>query len=213
MIISNLYDIIYINKNMTQENIIYFALIIYSIILHEIAHGFVAKLAGDKTAEREGRITLNPIPHIDPIGSILIPLIATMSGWGVFGYAKGVPINLYNLNTKFKQFAVAVAGVATNLLIGSLILIAIKFNLVSPGLEEVFFKVSIVNFGLAFFNLIPIPPFDGMRIVQSFFPAIGQRFQAYENNPLFMIVAIIVAMNIFGLFYKDIMNFVLNIFF
>lgn len=213
MIISNLYDIIYINKNMTQENIIYFALIIYSIILHEVAHGFVAKLAGDKTAEREGRITLNPIPHIDPIGSILIPLIATMSGWGVFGYAKGVPINLYNLNTKFKQFAVAVAGVATNLLIGSLILIAIKFNLVSPGLEEVLFKVSIVNFGLAFFNLIPIPPFDGMRIVQSFFPAIGQRFQAYENNPLFMIVAIIVAMNIFGLFYKDIMNFVLNIFF
>ena len=197
----------------TPDTLLYIAIIIYSIILHEIAHGWVALKCGDVTAKYAGRLTLNPIPHLDIFGSILLPIVSILNGWGVFGWAKGVPVNMYALNNRWKEFAVSVAGIATNLLIATLFLTLIKFGLFGEGYQKLFLNIAIVNIGLGFFNLIPIPPFDGMQILRAFFPALKHKFQSFEHNPLSMIVAILVAGQIFGYFYKDLIAFILNIFF
>jgi Zn-dependent protease len=195
------------------DTIIYICIVIYSIILHEIAHGYIAYLCGDDTAKNANRLTLNPVPHIDPVGSILLPVIAVSSGFGVFGWAKGVPINLYYLNTKMKQFLVSSAGIVTNFIIATIFLFLIKFGIGGVAYQDLFFKVAIVNIGLGFFNLIPIPPFDGMSILRSFFPGLGHRYQHLEHNPVVMIGAILVASKIFSLIYPDIIKFVMSIFF
>lgn len=205
--------------------IITLAIVIYSIILHEIAHGYVALLCGDNTAKEAGRLTLNPAPHIDPVGSIIVPAIGALSGAGIFGWAKGVPVNLYNLNSKFKNFAVSSAGIITNLLIATIFLLLIKFSFIdfnNPLIQnladtlkkysEIFFKVAIINIGLGFFNLMPIPPFDGMSIIRSFYPKLYHKFSYMEHNPAFMIIAILVASYLFSFIYGDIVKFVVNLF-
>ncbi len=194
------------------DTIITLAIVIYSIILHEIAHGYVAKLSGDNTARDAGRLTLNPLPHIDPVGSIIVPAIGAMSGAGIFGWAKGVPVNLYNLNSKFKNFAVSAAGIVTNLLIATLFLLLIKFGIFGVAYNEIFFRVAIINIGLGFFNLMPIPPFDGMSIIRSFYPKLYHKYSFIEHNPAFMIIAILVASYLFSFIYGDIVRFVINLF-
>ncbi|MDQ5957667.1 MAG: hypothetical protein QG614_642 [Patescibacteria group bacterium] len=198
---------------MSIDTLILIVIVIYSIILHEIAHGYIAKLCGDKTAERAGRLTLNPIPHIDIFGSVILPVIAVLSGWGVFGWAKGVPVNPYNLNTRFKEFAVSAAGIATNLLIATLFLLLIKFGVFPNIYNELFIRIAIINIGLGFFNLLPIPPFDGMQILRSIFPSLKHRYQFIEYNPMLMIIMVLFAGYIFSLFYSDLITFILNIFF
>ncbi len=99
---------------MTLETFLYIGIVIYSIILHEIAHGYTAYMFGDNTARRAGRLSLNPLPHLDPVGSVLLPLMAVTSGFGVFGWAKPVPIDPGYLNTKLKDIAVSAAGILTN---------------------------------------------------------------------------------------------------
>ncbi len=197
---------------MNIDTIIYIAIVIYSIILHEIAHGWTAYIFGDNTARDANRLTLNPVPHLDPIGSILIPVAAVLMGYGVFGWAKGVPINLYNLgSSRLKEFLVSAAGVITNILIAIIFLILIKFG-ISATHTELFFKVVVVNIGLAFFNLLPIPPFDGMSILRSIFPRLKHKFQSFEHNPASMIVAILIGSYLFSFIYKDIVNFFVRIF-
>jgi Zn-dependent protease len=197
---------------LNPDTLIYIAIVIYSIILHEIAHGYVAYLCGDNTAKNANRLTLNPVPHIDPVGSIILPIIAVLSGFGVFGWAKGVPVNLYNLGSKLKQFMVAAAGVLTNLLIASLFLFLIKFGIGGLGMQEIFFKVAIVNIGLGFFNLLPIPPFDGMSMLRSVFPKLGHRYEHLEHNPVAMIISILIASKVFGMIYPSIITFVIVLF-
>lgn len=197
---------------LNPDTIIYIAIVIYSIILHEIAHGYVAYLCGDNTAKNANRLTLNPVPHIDPVGSILLPIIAVLSGFGVFGWAKGVPVNLYNLGSKLKQFMVASAGIITNLLIASIFLFLVKFGIGGQALQEIFFKVAIVNVGLGFFNLLPIPPFDGMSMLRSIFPQLGHKYEHLEHNPAAMIISILVASKIFSLIYPSIITFVVVLF-
>lgn len=198
---------------LSLDTILYIAIVIYSIILHEIAHGWVALKCGDVTAKYAGRLTLNPVPHLDIFGSIILPTVSIMNGWGVFGWAKGVPVNMYALNTRWKEFAVSFAGIATNLLIATIFLILLKFGIAGETYQKLFLNIAIVNIGLGFFNLIPIPPFDGMQILRAFFPALKHRFQSFEHNPLSMIAAILVAGQIFGYFYKDLVTFILGIFF
>jgi Zn-dependent protease len=198
---------------LNPDTIIYIAIVIYSIILHEIAHGYVAYLCGDDTAKNENRLTLNPVPHIDPVGSIMLPVIAVMSGFGVFGWAKGVPVNIYNLGgSKLKEFFVSAAGVITNLLLATIFLSLIKFGIFS-SYQELFLKVAIVNIGLGFFNLLPIPPFDGMSILRSFFPSLKYKWQHLEHNPAAMIISILVASHIFGLIYPTIIKTITSLFF
>lgn len=195
---------------MTIDTIIYIGIVIYSIILHEIAHGYAALLCGDQTAKRAGRLTLNPGPHLDPIGSVALPISAVLMGFGVFGWAKPVPIDPSYLTTKIKDIFVSVAGVATNLFLCFLFLMLIKFNVFS-FYNELFVKVAIVNLGLGIFNLLPFPPFDGLHILRAIFPKLKSFASRFEYNPAAMIVSILIAGYVFSLFFPTVVNFVFGL--
>lgn len=193
-----------------SQGVFPFIIIIYSIILHEIAHGYAAYIQGDETANRAGRLTLNPLPHIDMIGSVIVPLFAFLTAGTFFGWAKPVPYNAYNIRTQIGQAFVAAAGVLTNLLIAIVAGVAFKVlsasgNL-SIGVGSALFTIVKINVSLAFFNLIPIPPFDGMSILQSLFPKM--RIQSgIIYNPFYMVGAILVA----SVLYDMCMPFVFGI--
>jgi len=153
--------------------LIYIFILIYSIIIHEVSHGLVADYLGDPTAKLMKRLTLNPLPHIDPIGSILLPLMLIISGSGfLFGWAKPVPFDPFNLKNPRKDAAlISLAGPASNLtlaLIGSVLLrLVIIFNssfINSIGLQ-ILPALIYINISLAIFNFLPIHPLDGFKII------------------------------------------------
>lgn len=151
------------------------AVLILSIVIHEVAHGYMANWLGDPTARLAGRLTLNPIPHIDPVGSILIPALLALSSSGLlFGWAKPVPYNPYNLrNQRWGEALVAFAGPGVNLLIAFVFAMLIRIGLQSglaPAFLELATYVVYINILLAFFNLIPIPPLDGSKVLASLLP-------------------------------------------
>ena len=155
------------------EAIFILIVLFFSIVIHEIAHGSCALILGDDTAKREGRLTLNPIAHIDPIGTIFLPLILLILTFGrgpIFGWAKPVPINPLNFrDKKWGIVKVSLAGPATNLLIAILFSFLARFKFPQPTLE--FFEIiSIYNFSWAFFNLLPFPPLDGFHILYQILP-------------------------------------------
>lgn len=158
--------------------------LIISIVLHEMAHGFAADWLGDPTARLQGRLSLNPLVHIDPIGSVLIPALLFITNAGIlFGWAKPVPYNPYNLRSpKWGEAIVAAAGPATNILIalifGVLIRLGDTLGLSSSFLDLASYIVYI-NILLAFFNMIPFPPLDGSKIIQPFLPLGAQ--MGYRN--------------------------------
>jgi Zn-dependent protease len=160
-------------------NIITIALMVESIVLHEVAHGYAAGFFGDRTARLQGRITLNPIPHIDPVWTILVPIIAFLLSGGSFiiGGAKPVPVNPLNYR-KFVlgDICVSVAGVVVNLLIAILMILLINVVLFTSGIQagvpviSIMMKVALLNIVLALFNLIPIPPLDGSHLFKYLLP-------------------------------------------
>lgn len=147
--------------------------LIFSAIIHEYMHGWMADRLGDTTARDAGRLTLNPIPHIDPIGSILVPLIMVMSNMGfIFGWAKPVPFNPLRLkDQKYGIAKVAAAGPLGNLIIA--VFLGLFIRLV-PGLDIniiIFLGIAVyINLILMVFNLVPIPPLDGSKILLVFLP-------------------------------------------
>ncbi len=165
-----------------ELQIFYFVVLIFSIIIHEVAHGYAAHMLGDATAKLAGRLTLNPAPHIDPIGSLLVPLISVLSPGGfLFGWAKPVPYNPYNLrNQRWGEAMVAVAGVATNLLLALLFGLIARYTLAAgmDSFAQAAGVIALVNLFLGLFNLIPIPPLDGFTFIRGLLPykyAIGFR--------------------------------------
>lgn len=150
-------------------------ILLLSVIIHEVAHGLAARYFGDHTAERAGRLTLNPIPHIDPFGTILLPLLLILTGSPVlFGWAKPVPVNPLNFRDIRKgELATSAAGVLANLAlaaIGAIIFHAIPQDFLPLVKSLALFTVRI-NAVLAVFNLLPIPPLDGSKVVMSILPA------------------------------------------
>ncbi|OGJ02733.1 hypothetical protein A3G06_00595 [Candidatus Nomurabacteria bacterium RIFCSPLOWO2_12_FULL_46_14] len=181
------------------NGIFYIAILVMSVVIHEISHGFVAEYFGDSTARRAGRLTLNPLPHLDLFGSVIVPLLLIVSHAGfVIGWAKPVPYNPDNLsNRKWGTVAVASAGVLANLLVaaifGLLIRFSVAYNIAVPeGFAFITSAVVIVNLALAIFNLVPIPPLDGSKILFSLLPASFYNFIAFmEQWALFFIIIFI----------------------
>ena len=149
--------------------------LIISIMAHEVAHGAAAFAFGDPTARNEGRLTLNPLKHIDPFGSVILPLILALTNSGfIFGWAKPVPYNPYNLkNRRLGELCVALAGVVTNFIIALIFSVLIKFAVVwnlSPAVVSLMAYIVFLNLLLGIFNLIPIPPLDGSKVLYSLIP-------------------------------------------
>jgi Zn-dependent protease len=176
--------------------------ILFAITVHEAAHGWMARLFGDRTAEMLGRLTLNPIKHIDPVGTVIVPLLMLWFSGFLFGWAKPVPISARNLrNPKRDMVAVALAGPGANLLMAlgwALIYQLIAGLAGSTGSGAMFFlqmaRIGVFfNLLLMIFNLLPIPPLDGGRVLRGLVPeSIGNRLDALERYGLIIVVGLLV---------------------
>jgi len=180
------------------DTIFYIVILIMSVVIHEVSHGFMAEYFGDDTARNAGRLTLNPLKHLDLFGSILLPavLVLTQSSF-LFGWAKPVPYNPNNLrNRKWGTISVAAAGVLANLFIATLFGIIIRLTsgmTLQPNFYFITSAIVIVNLALAIFNLVPIPPLDGSKILFSFLPESAFSFiLAYEQYSLILLLIFIV---------------------
>ncbi len=154
-------------------SIIFFLIVLlFSIVIHEVAHGSVANLLGDSTANYACRLTLNPISHLDPFGSVLLPfLLILFQSPILFGWAKPVPINPYNFkNPRWDEARVSLAGPAANILIALFFGLLIRFFPLSLPFLNLFSIIVILNLVLAVFNLMPIPPLDGSHILFAILP-------------------------------------------
>ena len=177
--------------------------LLFSIIIHEIAHGYVALLNGDPTARMLGRLTLNPVPHIDPMGSILLPLLLLISQSSfLIGWAKPVPVNPLNFrNYRWGEFAVSAAGPVSNLALAAIFSVLLRLGLENPGLTQLAYYGVSINIILALFNLIPIPPLDGSHILALVLPRELARLYSYLQPVGFFLILI--------LFYTGIMGAIL----
>ncbi len=202
-----------------MEYIVAIAILLFSVIVHEVAHGFVAYKRGDSTAKLMGRLTLNPIPHIDIVGSIILPAVLIFMHLTVFGWAKPVPINMYNLkNPKRDMIFVSLAGVTANFLLAlsaSLILFFARlfFSDVSvmPTLSFILQYVILINIILLVFNLIPIPPLDGSRVVLFLLPRdLAQKYAKLERYG-FLILIVLLMTNILGKIISPIATFLIRL--
>ena len=158
-----------------MEFIFIIAILIMSVVIHEVSHGYAALALGDPTAKYQGRLTLNPIAHLDPVGSFIVPAIGYFLGGFIIGWARPVPFNPYNLKSaKWGEAIVAVAGPISNIAIAILFGIIIRIGnsqeLLSPNFLSLASFVVLINIILAVFNLIPIPPLDGSKILFSILP-------------------------------------------
>ena len=189
--------------------IIVFIIILVSVILHELAHGVVAYLLGDRTAKEAGRLTLNPLKHIDPFMSILVPVVLYLLNAPVFGGAKPVPINSRNLKWREWGLAlVAIAGPLTNFLIAFIAFLIARFSgiLYNPSGELpsfIFAEIIYINLGFMLFNFIPIPPLDGSRVLYALSPDFIRNLFSQIEHYGFIIVYLLIFL--FGDVFSNLM--------
>jgi Zn-dependent protease len=193
---------------------------VYAVVLHEIAHGWVAWRLGDDTAYRMGRLTLNPISHIDPIGTILVPLVLLLVAGFAFGWAKPVPVNFSQLRHPRRDMAVvAAAGPAANLIMAIFWIIIIKLAAMLPestgGLAYALFYMALfgvlVNIVLMLFNLIPIPPADGGRIAAGVLPPKAAQMLSRIEPYGLIILVVLLATGIIGKLLQPVIQSVLKL--
>ncbi|MBI2409906.1 site-2 protease family protein [Candidatus Kaiserbacteria bacterium] len=177
---------------MTPEITLSLIILILSVIAHEVAHGYAANALGDPTARLAGRLTLNPLPHIDFLGSVILPALLVFSGSPIlFGWAKPVPYNPYNLrNQRWGEAFVAVAGSATNLLLAVIFGLLVRYGSAGgmffvPGSPALSLAATIafVNLFLGLFNLIPFPPLDGFTVLRCALPwSLSRGLLSFESS-------------------------------
>ena len=204
---------------LTRQHLIFYGCLFVAVILHEISHGVVALIYGDDTAKRAGRLTLNPVPHIDPMGSIILPAMAVLANLPVLGWAKPVPVNPARLrNPRRDMLIVGLAGPLTNFglmlaaAIPAKIVLAGTYpgactgNLIDPRVSltgDILASFAVVNLLLGLFNLLPIPPLDGSSLIERVLPA---RYLAtwWKIRPYGFLVLFL------GLFYFDFFGRILS---
>lgn len=199
----------------TQQHVIFFGCLVVAIILHEISHGVVALWFGDDTAKRAGRLTLNPVPHVDLFGSIILPAMLALSGVVALGWAKPVPVDPSKLRDPRRQMLfVGLAGPATNLFLMAAAAIGTRALLSQwqaahpfgpypifdvPLVAQVLFWFALVNLFLGLFNLLPIPPLDGSSLIERVLPRQWlegwYRFRPYG---LLVLILLVFSTNIVG---------------
>ncbi len=190
------------------ETLLYAAILvpclIIAIVFHEVAHGLAALKLGDPTAREQRRLSLNPLRHVDPVGTLLVPGALALMGGPVFGWAKPVPVNALRLdNPRYGMMAVAAAGPATNLLLalvgavllGALAGLGVGQGTMAAGIAGTMLTTFIlINIFLALFNLLPIPPFDGSHIVGGLLPrSMAAQWQKLQQIGMLLLVVLIAA--------------------
>ncbi len=194
-----------------------------SIIVHEVSHGVAAKWCGDPTAQRAGRLTLNPIAHIDPFGTILLPALLVLSGARPFGWAKPVPVNpgLYR-NRKRASLLVSFAGPGANILLAALAAFLLRrsgylndFSGTTSFWGERFVELFQVNVVLAAFNLLPVPPLDGSAVIEPFVPPdrLSQWYRLRQYGLGIVLIATMVAPALLGSYLDSALHFAVRVFF
>lgn len=167
------------NPNDTAYQIaIWLIPLVIAIVFHEVAHGYVARLFGDHTAERRGRLTLNPIRHVDPVGTLVVPMVLALAGTPIFGWAKPVPVVAARMRHPRRDMAlVALAGPASNLVLATITVFVATlcgiglFDVAAKGFAVDSLRAFLsINVFLAIFNLMPLPPFDGGHVVEALLP-------------------------------------------
>lgn len=196
------------NLSLAQNFAVWVLPVLFAITVHEVAHGWVAMKLGDRTAQMLGRLTLNPIKHIDPIGTLLIPGLLLLTGSSfLFGYAKPVPVNTRNLNNPKKDMIwVALAGPMANLVMALMWGLLVKIVLMSGGQGTILFYMGIagiqINGILMLLNLLPLPPLDGGRILVGLLPGpLAWRVSQIEPYGFFILI---------GLIYFGILSMILS---
>jgi Zn-dependent protease len=185
--------------HLNEENVLFFCALVPSIILHEVSHGWAALMFGDDTAKQAGRLTLNPIAHIDPFGSIILPGILILATGFAFGYAKPVPVNPRRMRSpRNHNVLVALAGPGTNIVLAGLTVLALRITGVEPGAGRLVVFLYVLGFAnviLAVFNLIPIPPLDGSAVIERMLPRQWWpgylRLRQYSFGLLFLVVFLV----------------------
>jgi Zn-dependent protease len=174
--------------------------LVIAIVFHEVSHGWVANALGDPTAKQRGRLTLNPIKHVDPVGTIILPMVLAISGMPIFGWAKPVPVIASRLRSPRRDMVlVALAGPGMNLLLA--LIAAALFALLSaaslPGAAWMFVGMNLLNFMminifLALFNMIPLPPFDGGHVAEGLLPRrLAVHYRKLRRYSLLLLVALL----------------------
>lgn len=176
-----------------------YLIIVISAVFHEYAHGFAAYRLGDSTAKNEGRLTLNPLVHLDPIGTVILPLFLLLTSGMFIGWARPVPYNPYNLrDKKYGSLKVAIAGPLTNFLIALILGLLLRFfggyvsasGVIPPIFPEFLGLIVYINIFLALFNLIPLPPLDGSKVFADLFPRQWRYFMQLEIWGVFLAIFI-----------------------
>lgn len=187
------------------DTIFLLVILIFSAIIHEVMHGVAAEWLGDKTARYAGRITLNPLSHLDPIGSVLLPAVLLLTHSPIFfAWAKPVPYNPYNLRPgRWSEAIVAGAGPFSNLLIALIFGLIMRIGHLGTEIDVVLFLVVVMNVMLCIFNLFPVPPLDGSKVLTALLPPsmahqYGKLRASFEMNPMLGIMIILLFVFVFG---------------
>jgi len=197
------------------ELVIKFGLLFVAMTVHEFSHAFTAYVLGDRTAKFAGRLTLNPLAHIDPVWTLLIPVLLYIRSGGqfIFGAAKPVPINYWALrDPKKDMFWVGISGPLSNITLAFLLSLPLRFLPLPAWLAFIFSYLILINLLLGVFNLVPIPPLDGSRVVASLLPERLSRQYLLIEPYGFIIVIVLFLTGFFGYFVWPVVIYLLKLF-